>query len=60
MSDHREHRFTRLVSESDTGMAIYGCAFGRCAETENRRKGSPSPFAQKRAATKARKKGVPA
>ena len=57
---HTAHEFRRLVSESDTGMAIYGCTFGGCPETEVRRKGSPSPFAQKRAAIRAKKKGVPA
>lgn len=57
---HTAHDFRRLVSESDTGMAIYGCTFGRCSETEVRRKGSPSPFAERRSATRAKKKGVPA
>lgn len=55
---HTAHEFTRLISTSDTGMAIYGCAFRRCSETEVRRQGEPSPFATKRAVR--RKKEVPA
>lgn len=58
--DHEAHEFRRLISESDTGMAIFGCSFARCPDTEVRRKGEPSPFAVKREAAKARKKGVPA
>ena len=57
---HTAHVFTRLVSESADGRAVYGCTFGRCAETEVRAKGSPSPFADRRATTRAKKKGVPA
>lgn len=57
---HTAHEYRRLVSESDTGMAIYGCTFPRCAETEVRAKGSPSPFAEKRATVRAKRKGVPA
>lgn len=53
--DHEAHQFSRLISESDTGQAVYGCTFARCPETEIRRKGEPSPFAQKRQAAKARK-----
>lgn len=57
---HHVHDFSRLISTSDAGMAIYGCSFGRCAETEIRAKGSPSPFAEKRATVRAKRKGVPA
>ena len=61
--EHTAHDFRRLVSESDTGRAIYGCAFPRCAETEVRTKGTRSPFAERHAATRARasaRKGTPA
>lgn len=50
---HEAHRFSRLLSESDTGQALYGCDHGGCSATEVRRKGTPSPFAQKRAARRA-------
>jgi hypothetical protein len=53
--EHRVHRFSRLISTSDTGRALYGCEHPRCAETEVRMKGSRSPFAMKHAAKTARK-----
>ena len=52
---HAVHDFRRLISESDSGAALYGCAFPGCGATEVRRKGEPSPFAAKRAAKAARK-----
>lgn len=56
---HSRHEFTRLLSTSDDGRALYGCAFRAggtvigCAETEVRRVGAPSPHAIKRATAKA-------
>lgn len=55
---HQVHEFSRLVSTSDKGIAIYGCAFRAngtvlgCAETEVRQVGSPSPYAIKREAAR--------
>lgn len=44
---HAAHVFKRLISESDSGRAVYGCSFDRCAETEVRQRFSESPFAQR-------------
>lgn len=58
MSEHRVHEFTRLISESSTGTALYGCAFRAngtvigCAETEVRAANQPSPYAVKREAAR--------
>lgn len=55
---HQVHDFSRLISTSDTGMAIYGCAFRAngtvigCAETEVRATNQPSPYAVKREAAR--------
>lgn len=61
MSRHTVHSFSRLVSTSDSGMAIYGCSFrsdgvAGCAETERRMRNQPSPYAVKRAKAAATKK----
>jgi hypothetical protein len=58
---HREHRFTRLLSTSSAGTALYGCSYGGsglsgCPETEVRRIGQPSPFEIKRRERAARKR----
>lgn len=42
---HTKHEFTRLVSTSDTGRAIYGCRADRCGETEIRGVDERSPYA---------------
>ena len=55
---HQVHDFSRLISTSDTGMAIYGCAFRAngtvigCAETEVRATNQPSPYAINREAAR--------
>lgn len=46
--DHSVHRFTRLLSTSSSGSALYGCEYARCPDTEVRQKGSPSPFTVRR------------
>lgn len=61
MAQHTVHTFSRLISTSDTGMAIYGCSFrsdgvAGCSETEVRRPNQPSPYAVKRAQRQAAKK----
>lgn len=58
MPVHEAHEFSRLLSTSDTGMALFGCAFRAggtvvgCGETEVRGRDEPSPYAIKRAAAK--------
>ena len=56
MPEHSVHRFTRLISRSDTGMCIYGCAHGNdiagCGETEVRHQNQPSPYEMRRQAAK--------
>lgn len=55
---HSVHEFSRELSKTETGLALYGCAFRSggtvigCAETEVRRIGQPSPYAVKRQAAK--------
>ena len=55
---HQVHDFSRLISTSDDGRAIYGCAYRAggtvigCPETEVRQRNQPSPYAMKREATK--------
>lgn len=58
MPVHAVHDFSRLVSQSDTGKAVYGCSFRSggvvgCGETEVRGINQPSPYAVKRAQRKA-------
>lgn len=53
MPEHTAHEFTRLLSTSDSGKALFGCTHKRCSETEVRGRNEPSPYAQKRAAAKA-------
>ena len=58
MPAHESHDFSRLLSTSDDGRALFGCAFRAngtvigCAETEVRGVNQPSPHAIKRAAAK--------
>lgn len=61
MPVHSVHDFSRLISESDTGRAIYGCSFRSggvvgCPETEVRQKNQPSPYAVKRTQRQSAKK----
>lgn len=64
MPVHTVHDFSRLVSQSDTGKAVYGCSFrsggvAGCSETEVRQVNQPSPYAVKRAKAAATKKSKP-
>lgn len=57
---HQVHDFSRLISSSDDGRAVYGCSFrsggvAGCGETEIRQKNQPSPYAVKRAKAAATK-----
>lgn len=46
---HKVHTFSRLISETPSGLCVYGCSYGSCVQTENRYRGEPSPFAVARA-----------
>lgn len=57
---HTAHDFSRLISTSDDGRAIYGCSYrasglAGCSETEVRQRNQPSPFAMRRAQRQAAK-----
>jgi hypothetical protein len=55
---HSVHDYSRLISTSEDGRAVYGCAFRSggtvigCAETEVRALNQPSPYAVKREVAK--------
>ena len=52
---HAAHVFTRLLSTTDSGMGLYGCAYAMCSATEARRQGEPSPFRVRRERALARR-----
>lgn len=59
-AEHTVHHFTRLVSTSDTGRALFGCTHPRCGSTEIRGIDERSPFAiaqEQKAAKKAARGG---
>jgi hypothetical protein len=61
MPEHQVHDFSRLISASDDGRAVFGCAhrgagLRGCAETEIRGRHQPSPYALRRAQRKTTRK----
>lgn len=56
-AEHTAHQFTRLVSSTDDGRALFGCTFARCGATEVRGIDERSPFAIRREAASQRRAG---
>ena len=55
---HQAHDHSRLISTSDDGRGVYGCAYPSCADTEVRHTNQPCPHALKRREAKAAKRSM--